>query len=98
MIGYVSADFCGHASAFFLMPLLEHHEPEQVEIFCYAQVARPDATTRRMQECVAQWRSTVGVSDEQLATQIREDRIDILVDHKLPTAHNRLLVFAGKPA
>jgi predicted O-linked N-acetylglucosamine transferase (SPINDLY family) len=96
-IGYVSADFWLHASANFLIPLLEHHDPKQVETFCYAQVTRPDAITRRFQQ-IAQWRSTVGLSDEQVAEQIRQDRIDILVDLKLHTAENRLLVFARKPA
>ena len=97
-IGYVSADFCSHASAFFFVPLLEHHDAEQVEIFCYAQVARPDATTRRLRERAQQWRSTVGVPDAEVARQIREDKIDILVDLKVHTAHHRLLVFARKPA
>jgi predicted O-linked N-acetylglucosamine transferase (SPINDLY family) len=38
------------------------------------------------------------LSDEQLARQIGEDRIDVLVDLNLHTANNRLLVFARKPA
>jgi protein O-GlcNAc transferase len=96
-IGYVSADFYDHASAFFLVPLLENHDPRQVELICYAQVRRPDETTRRFQR-VAQWRSTVGLSDKQVAEQIRQDRIDILVDLKVHTANNRLSVFAYKPA
>ncbi|MEI8196353.1 MAG: hypothetical protein WCI73_10625, partial [Phycisphaerae bacterium] len=96
--GYVSADFWAHASAFFLLPLLAHHDPRQVEVFCYARVPRPDATTRRLQQHVDQWRSTVGMSEEQIARQIRADGIDILVDLKLHTADNQLLVFARKPA
>ena len=40
----------------------------------------------------------MGLTDEQLAERIREDRIDILVDLALHMAHNRLLVFARKPA
>jgi predicted O-linked N-acetylglucosamine transferase (SPINDLY family) len=40
----------------------------------------------------------VGLSDFQVADQIRTDRIDILVDLALHTAGNRLLVFARKPA
>jgi predicted O-linked N-acetylglucosamine transferase (SPINDLY family) len=97
-IGYVSADFCAHSSAFFLVPLLEHHDPQQVELFCYAHVPQPDAITSRLRQRAAGWRSTVGLSDEQVAEQIRQDRIDILVDLKLHTANNRLLVFARKPA
>ena len=44
------------------------------------------------------WRDIVGLSDEQVANQIRDDRIDILVDLTLHMADNRLLVFARKPA
>jgi predicted O-linked N-acetylglucosamine transferase (SPINDLY family) len=69
-----------------------------VELFCYAQVLMPDATTRRFQRCIGHWRSTIGLSDEQVAAQVREDRIDILVDLKLHTSGNRLPVFARKPA
>ncbi len=97
-IGYLSADFRGHASANFLMPVLEQYSPKEVEVFCYAQVQRPDEMTRRMREEVSQWRSIVGQSDEEVAELIRSDRIDILVDLKLHTAENRLLIFARKPA
>jgi len=97
-IGYVSADFHTHASAYFLSPLLKHHDPRQVELFCYAQVVRPDAMTLQFQQRADAWHSTVGVSDEEVAGQIREDQIDILVDLKLHTAENRLRVFARKPA
>ncbi len=97
-IGYVSSDFRTHASAYFLEPLLKHHDPRQVELYCYANVVRPDAMTQRFQQRANVWRNTVGVSDHEIATQIREDQIDILVDLKLHTADNRLLVFARKPA
>jgi len=97
-IGYVSADFCEHVCAQFLLPLLGHHDRRRVELICYAQVARADAVTRRFEDLAGDWRWTVGMSDEQVAQRIREDRIDILVDLKLHTDNNRLLVFAQKPA
>jgi predicted O-linked N-acetylglucosamine transferase (SPINDLY family) len=97
-IGYVSADFWAHASALFLIPLLDHHDPRQVEVFCYAQVSRPDATTRRFQQRGHSWRNIASMSDDQTAEQIRKDNIDILVDLKLHTGQNRLLLFARKPA
>jgi protein O-GlcNAc transferase len=97
-IGYVSADFRTHASAYFLEPLFKHHDLRQVELFCYANVVRPDAMTARFQQRADTWRNGVGVSDEEIAAQIREDQIDILVDLKLHTADNRLPIFARKPA
>ena len=33
---------------FFTMPLLSNHDHRQVEIFCYAEVARPDDMTERL--------------------------------------------------
>ncbi len=97
-IGYVSSDFRSHASAYFLSPLLKYHDPRQVELYCYAQVVRPDAMTLQFQQQASVWRNTVGISDDEIARQIREDQIDILVDLKLHTAENRLRVFARKPA
>ncbi|HTV47746.1 MAG TPA: tetratricopeptide repeat protein [Phycisphaerae bacterium] len=97
-IGYVSSDFCDHASAFFLDPLLRNQDHEQFEIFCYAHVLKPDVFTGRFQSYADHWHSVVALSDQQLAEQIRADGIDILVDLKLHTKDNRLLVFAYKPA
>jgi protein O-GlcNAc transferase len=97
-IGYVSPDFHEHACAFFLLPLLRCHDRRQFEVTCYAQVADADKVTRQMQQHVPQWRKTVGHTDAQVAEMIRQDKIDILVDLALHEAHNRLLVFAEKPA
>ena len=97
-VGYVSGDFYAHASANFLLPLLKNHDPQQVEVFCYTTVSRPDAMTAQLQQYAGVWRSIVELSDEQAARQIREDKIDILVDLKLHTDENRLLIFARKPA
>jgi protein O-GlcNAc transferase len=97
-IGYVSPDFRQHSVAYFLEPLLRGHDRQQVEVFCYAEVARPDSVTAHLQELADHWLVTVGTSDQALAERIRTDRIDILVDVAGHTAGNRLLVFARKPA
>jgi len=81
-----------------MLPLLACHDRDAFEIFCYAQVARSDALTERFRASAHHWRSTIGLTDKQLAAQIREDGIDILVDLALHTARSRLLVFARKPA
>ncbi len=97
-IGYVSPDFRDHCQSFFMTPLLSSHDREAFEIVCYADVARPDQITDRLRAHVDIWRNIVGQSDEQVAQQIRQDQIDILVDLTMHMAHNRLRVFARKPA
>jgi predicted O-linked N-acetylglucosamine transferase (SPINDLY family) len=97
-IGYVSPDLRTHPLSNVLLPLLANHDRRQVEVYCYAEVMRPDDVTRRLRGWTDVWRATVGLSDEQLAELVRQDRIDILVDLALHSARNRLLVFARKPA
>ena len=97
-IGYVSPDLRQHSVAYFLEPLLREHDHQAVEVFCYADVMRPDTMTSHLQALSDCWLRTVGLSDEALAHQIVDDRIDILVDLAGHTGHNRLLVFARKPA
>jgi len=97
-IGYLSPDLREHVVARFLLPLLAHHDKSRVEVYGYAQVPVPDAMTQRLRAHCAGWCSIVGLSDAQVAERIRAERIDILVDLAMHTAHNRLLVFARKPA
>lgn len=97
-IGYVSPDFREHSVSFFFESLLEAHNDDEVLTFCYSDVASPDETTERLQLLSQRWRNCLGLSNEEVARQIRKDRIDILVDLAGHTAGNRLLVFAEKPA
>ena len=97
-VGYVSPDFRQHSVAVFFEPLLREHDKQGVEVFCYAEVARPDTITAYLKKHSDHWLVTVGLSDEELAARIRQDGIDILVDLAGHTAKNRLGVFARKPA
>ena len=96
-VGYISPDFRTHSVAYFIEPILAHHD-ETFEIYCYSAVNRPDETTKRIERLVTHWVSIIGKSDEEVATRIRDDRIDILVDLAGHTAKNRLLLFAHKAA
>ena len=98
-IGYVSADLRTHSVAFFLSPVLEHHNRERFEVTCYDNHAGPgDAFTKRLMAFSDHWVKTAGLDDAALARRIREDRIDILVDLSGHTGGNRLPIFAMKPA
>ena len=97
-VGYVSGDLAEHSVSYFFEPLLEHHNAKAVETFCYYNNTVIDATTKRLMSASDQWRSILGVSDSDVVSQIKNDKIDILVDLSGHTAGNRLLVFAQKPA
>jgi protein O-GlcNAc transferase len=97
-VGYVSPDFRQHSVAYFLEPLLRHHDRSDVEVFCYSDVSAPDAATEHFKGLADRWATTVGMSNDALADGIRNDGIDILVDLAGHTAKNRLPVFARKPA
>lgn len=97
-VGYVSPDFRRHSIAFFLLPILAHHDRDAFEVTCYSDVRRPDDVTRQMQSHAEVWRPVAGLPDEALADLVRRDEIDILVDLTVHSGSNRLLAFARKPA
>ena len=97
-IGFVSPYIHKHAVTFFLESVIEHHDRAQLEIFLYADVARPDDYSARLKAHGAHWRATIDLDHARLASLVREDAIDILVDLSGHTANNRLLAFARKPA
>jgi protein O-GlcNAc transferase len=97
-IGYVSPDFKRHPVAYFIEPVLSAHNKEGFEIFCYSDVKVADKVTERIQTHADRWRNIRGMSDEEVAPVIREDRIDILVDLAGHTDSNRMLLFARKPS
>jgi predicted O-linked N-acetylglucosamine transferase (SPINDLY family) len=97
-VGYVSPDFRDHSVAYFIEPVLAHHDARQFEIFAYHTAATTDAVTARMRATVPGWRDCMRDTDVQLAERIRDDGIDVLVDLAGHTANHRLLTFARKPA
>ena len=97
-IGYVSPDFRAHSVAFFIEPVLAHHDPEQIDVYCYYSHSILDEVTLRLKSLVQHWRDISAISDDEAAKQIREDGIDILVDLAGHTAEGRLQIFARKPA
>jgi len=97
-IGYLSPDFRVHPVAYFILAILGCHDKKQVETFCYSNVDHPDQATEHLKEMSDHWREIFTLSDQRVSDMIQDDKIDILVDLSGHTAHNRLILFAGKPA
>lgn len=97
-IGYVSPDFRKHAVARFFEPVLEHHDRTQFEVFLYSEHPGGDAVTERLRARAAGFYRTVRRTSAEVAQQVRDDRIDVLIELAGHTRNNRLDVLACKPA
>jgi protein O-GlcNAc transferase len=97
-IGYVSGDFGRHPVGFLLRDVIRHHDGKRFYIHCYSMMRRSDDITLSIREGADSWIEGLLMSDEELAAQIQDDQIDILVDLSGHTAYNRLPVFVRRPA
>ena len=100
-VGYIAVEgFRAHTAAVTLLPLIEAHDRQAVEIVCYSDVAtaRADGVTGRFRELADLWRDSALLDDAALAEQIRADRIDVLADVYGYPPGNRLLALARRPA
>jgi predicted O-linked N-acetylglucosamine transferase (SPINDLY family) len=98
IVGLVSADFGRHPVGFFVRPLLAASIPDQLRFVCYSGRFLDDDLTEQLKAHASAWRSTLGLSDIELATAVRADEVDILIDLAGHTAGNRLDCFALRPA
>jgi protein O-GlcNAc transferase len=97
-IGYCSSYFGYDNSTYSFGEVILNRDSERFEIFCYSDTLNEDAATAALRKQAHHWRRTRELSDDQMAEQIRSDRIDILIDCLGHMNGNRLLVFARKPA
>jgi predicted O-linked N-acetylglucosamine transferase (SPINDLY family) len=77
---------------------LTSNSSADLEIFAYMNFPRIDPVSERVKARCHQWREIFGLSDEEAASLIQNDEIDILIDLSGHTARNRLPLFAWKPA
>lgn len=97
-VGIVSSDLRLHSVAFFIEPVLEHHEASQFELFAYFNHTGGDAVTARLRPHFQRWHAIAQLSDSAVEQLIGNDGIDILIDLNGHTGDNRLALFARKPA
>ncbi|MBW8720344.1 MAG: tetratricopeptide repeat protein, partial [Polaromonas sp.] len=100
-VGFVSGDLRDHPVGYFLegvLAALASQSSRRLEVFVYSNNSSSDETSQRLQAHCTQWHIVQRLSDEALAQRITVDGIDILIDLSGHTAHNRLTMFARKPA
>lgn len=98
-VGYVSGDFCNHATAYLMAGLFESHNRDRFDVYGYSHGVDDKSDIRtRVRDAMEVFYDVRGKSDQQIAEQIERDGVDILVDLKGHTQGNRLGVLASRPA
>ncbi|MBC7836120.1 MAG: tetratricopeptide repeat protein [Phycisphaerales bacterium] len=95
-VGFLSPDFVRHSVAFFIEPILEHLNRDGFEITCYHVGTGSDDVTARLKVLAGRWRDEPFTHEVLLASKVRADRIDVLIDlcghmrnQRLPVMHQR---------
>ncbi|MCB5173554.1 tetratricopeptide repeat protein [Microvirga lenta] len=98
-VGYLSADFYNHATAFLAAELFERHDRSRFDIIAYSH-SKDDHSAMR-QRLVQAFDEFVDISlmgHPEAAQRINNDRIDILIDLKGHTQDARTQIFAYRSA
>lgn len=98
-IAYISPDLRIHAVIFFLQPVLAAHNHNQVEVYCYSDVLKPDEVTFQLRDKHnVIWRDIARKPDDDVQAMLADDQIDIAVELAGHTARNRLPLFSRRIA
>ena len=99
VIGYLSNDFCHHATAHLMLSMFGLHNRDEFKIFCYSY-GKDDGTgyRARIQHDCDKFVDIISLCHTEAAQRIFEDQVDILVDLKGYTQGSRLAICALRPA
>ncbi len=98
-IGYLSNDFHDHATALLMVEMLEAHDRDNFEIIAYSYGADDGKPMRqRLYQAFDDFHSIADLTDQQAASAIYGDGIDILVDLKGFTQNSRTRILMLRPA
>ncbi|GFZ08886.1 tetratricopeptide repeat (TPR)-like superfamily protein [Actinidia rufa] len=102
VIGYVSPDYFTHSVSYFIEAPLVYHDYANYKVVVYSAVVKADAKTNRFRDKVLKkggiWRDIYGIDEKKVASMVREDDVDILVELTGHTANNKLGMMACRPA
>lgn len=96
-IGLAAVDFSSGPTGFLALRGIECLDRSQCSVICYSDRGSDDEYTTRFRARADDWRQTMGLTDDELAKQVRRDEIDVFVDLGGHVGR-RLLTFARSPA
>ena len=98
-LGYLSADFYGHATAHLMAGMLEHHDRSRFEVIAYSAGADDGSALRkRVEQAVERFVDIRDLPTRAAAKKIAADRLDVLVDLGGYAKGSRMEILALRPA
>lgn len=97
-LGFVSPNFYAHSIYCFIFPLLEGLSRVEFHVTAYSDAKKVDHQMGKIKALCDAWQDSSHTNDAQLAAQIKDDKIDVLVDLSGHSTGNRLGVFAKRCA
>lgn len=97
-LGYLSADLRDHVMGKMMLPVIEHHDRDRYEIFCYSLNTREDDITQRFRCASDHYTVLAGIAETRAAAIIAADDLDLLVDLSGNTRGGKPGILARKPA
>ena len=97
-IAYLSPDFGSHAVGSLISGLFACHDRQKFKVFAYSLVQSNDEIQREIEAGVDIYRDVSLLSPAQIAEQIANDDIDILIDLAGYTRNTRPQILAMRPA
>lgn len=79
-IGFVSGDFRKHPVGYFIEGLLKHLDRCKFELYAFPTMSKQDALTDRLKSYFDHWLPVYGKTDQDAATLIHEQGVNILFD------------------
>lgn len=98
-VGYVSSDFCHHATMLLMIGVFERHDRSRFEVFAY-DYSKDDKSDyrKRFLAAVEHHVDITQMTDADAAARIAEDELDILIDLKGHTGWARPGIMVWRPA
>jgi predicted O-linked N-acetylglucosamine transferase (SPINDLY family) len=79
-LGYLCAEFRRSPAYHVVLPLIEGHDRNSFEIYCYHLSEINDEITSEYKKAADHWRDVAAYAPDKIKEQILRDRIDVLVE------------------
>ena len=97
-VGYLSADMANHPVGRFLLPVLNHHNRDHIEVWALSCGSHDDWITNHIRKRVDHWVDLRFGTTAQCARILADLRLDVLVELGGFTGDSRLELLCHRPA